>query len=147
MIKPNAVTEALRELTPQSPIAQFEREMWPAVKEALARDVTLRAIYEQLTEKGLLSISYVAFTRRIKKLQEKGTGERHEHTMPAQASAASGVDHTIQKSSDEPGESASMGEDKSDRILSAAGSALDEAREKVQNTDYARIARQAERKK
>lgn len=71
MDKPDA-SELLNELAPKTEYAQFI-EIWPQVKHALERKVRRNAIYEKLKLAGLLTISYVTFTRFVRKcLEEEG---------------------------------------------------------------------------
>lgn len=73
MDKPD-VSSLLGQLEPTTEYAEF-LTLWPDIKEARNRQVRLKAIYETLTENKLLSVSYVTFTRFVKKADDENTSD------------------------------------------------------------------------
>ena len=145
---------ALKDLEPKSGFQAFKTKLWTDVQEARANGVTLSAIWDALKAGGL-DASFPTFTRWVKKLEtEPATSQRQKPPSRIDgATKSSALDHTIQSASnstdtpgvadpdtDTPGALTQSG-------LSQAGSALQEARETVGRKDYAKLARQADRKK
>ena len=140
--------ELLKDLTPKTKAARFAKA-WPAIKKAIDEGFTLLEIYNKLHTGNALDVHYVTFTRMVKRKQAAEAADPATHTRASTtASAASvtaspSVDHTIHSNADQ--DTASQGEDKSNTVYSQAGSALEQARTTVAKTDYAKLARQAER--
>ncbi len=73
MDKPD-VSSLLGELTPTTEYAEFLK-LWPDIKDARQRQINLKAIYEKLTANKLLSVSYVTFTRFVKKAADENSSD------------------------------------------------------------------------
>jgi hypothetical protein len=143
MKKPTASTasDALKALTPKTKFGEFEA-IWPDIEDALNRKLTLWAIWESLHANGL-DVSYPTFCRFYHK---KTSGlPSPVKTKQANKPGHSGLDHRIQ--GEAQGGDTEQDGDKANQIISASGSALDQARTTVAKTDYAKLARDAERNK
>lgn len=130
------VSKVLEELVPTTQFGQFET-IWPEVEKSIARNIKLKSIWETLTENKVLSMSYVTFTRCVKKAQTKAETPRPVAPVASvpTLSYAAPIAPVIQSAETE---------DKS-AFVSEASSALQEAQNKTRNVDYSKIALDAER--
>lgn len=137
------VSSLLGELTPKTEYAEF-LELWPAIQKALDRQNRLNAIHKALTDAGALSISYVTFTRFVKKRQaESDSGNLPGvQSMPAKrANTVQATEATQEKADNPPPVVSSEPEDKSGIVATTSASALTEARETSKKNYAANVRR------
>jgi hypothetical protein len=133
------VVDELNELKPTTEYAEF-LSIWPQIENALERQNKRKDIWQLLVSKGHLTVSYVTFTRFVKKAleQNKNAGKQR----------VSGMTETIEKPATViPGAAVTASEDNSNQDhQSEAAAALSHAQKVSTSTDYARIARQSSKK-
>lgn len=126
------VGTSLSELQPKTEFGAF-KEIWPQIEDAMNREIRLNAIWKKLNDDKVLNLSYVTFTRFVKKMKEAAPIRK---TL-AQTGAARVADEI-------PIPDAA--EDKSN-FVSDAASALTRAHSQVAATDYKKLAKEAAKEK
>lgn len=126
------VGESLSELQPKTEFGAF-KDIWPEIEEAMNRQIRLNAIWEKLKKDGVLNLSYVTFTRFVKKMKDVTPARRA--VVPASPALVA----------EEPALHEAA-EDKS-AFVSDAASALARAQSQVAGTDYKKLAREKEKEK
>ena len=129
------VSSLLEGLEPKTEFADF-KALWEDISAARARKVSLKAIYEQLIKNNTLSVSYVTFTRFVKKMGEETGNNTVKVGKPVTATKTLGP--AVPNAQLESYSSDS--EDKSDKVVTAASRALEEARTAHKAKDYSRLA-------
>ena len=129
MDKPD-VSSLLGELTPTTEYAEFLK-LWPDIREARERQVKLNAIYKKLSDAKLLSVSYVTFTRFVKKVLEETDGSTTKASpgrTKVESSKPAAGEKTEERKETEPPSSIEK-QDKSETIATPAADALKQAQQ------------------
>jgi len=132
----NDVGALLKELEPKTEFTEFAA-LWDGIKEARNRKVSRKAIYEKLHNNGSLSISYVTFTRFVKKMEEEGHPLNKTDKRIPDTNLSSTLRGAAPVQQEHSGVSES--EDKSAKVVTAAASALDETRAQQKGKDYSKV--------
>lgn len=123
----------LQGLEPKTEFTEFAA-LWDGIKAARDRKVSRKAIYEKLIAAGSLSISYVTFTRFVKKMEEEGNSGMKNHKLPSIQDVGMSVE-----AGDVAATSIEDIDDKSAKVVTAAASALDETKSKQRGKDYSKL--------
>lgn len=130
----NKVEKALSELSPRTQYAAF-LIIWPSIEDAIRRKISKSEIWKTCATGGL-DVSYVTFTRMVKKkltedevgpvVKSKGSSPALPQKMEAIAVNSVATDMA----------------DKSAKVATTSGMALEEVRTSNKNKDYSKVARQ-----
>jgi hypothetical protein len=130
------VSSLLEGLEPKTEYAEF-KALWPDISAARDRKVSMKAIYEQLVSNNALSVSYVTFTRFVKKMNEEDDFSGGKKKMPTPSSKDTGSSHSQVPSDSPPVETG----DRSGKVVTAASIALEETRSAHRAKDYSKLAK------
>lgn len=139
MDKPD-VSSLLSELEPTTEYAEFLK-LWPSIQEALGRQVRLKAIFEKLAENNLLSVSYVTFTRFVKKTSDEESADATRTTRKIKEVSGRSVGIKQEKVAESPPEDTIENLDSSEKAAAPARDALSEAQKASTSKNYARNVR------
>lgn len=125
------VEKSLGELSPKTQYAVFI-SIWHLVEDAMNRKISRSDIWKTCADAGL-EVSYVTFTRMIKKkMAEDATGQIVRYAPRASAKMTS-IPATP---------TAAETADKSESVATTSGRALEEVRAKNKGKDYSLVVRQ-----
>lgn len=145
MEKPD-VSSLLSGLEPTTEYAEFLKA-WDAISEALERQIKLKAIYEALAKENVLTISYVTFTRFVKKKRaedDAGKGPpRPAQVRKERPAAGTGADKALGNEPQYPPAAPEEVDksDKTERVATEAAEALADAQRVSTSKNYARNLR------
>lgn len=145
MEKPD-VSSLLSGLEPTTEYAEFLKA-WDAISEARGRQIKLKAIYEALAKESVLTISYVTFTRFVKKkLAEDEAGNvapRPAQVRKEKPAAGVAVDKAPGNETQYPPAAPEEVDksDKSERVATEAAEALAEAQRASTSKNYSKNLR------
>jgi deoxyribodipyrimidine photolyase len=134
----NDVGALLKELEPKTEFTEFTA-LWDGIKEARDRKVSRKAIYEKLVKNGSLSISYVTFTRFVKKMEDESQSPSKPVKRPGAVTGGNAVSQAA--AMDQANSSNLDSEDKSSKVVTAAASALDATRAQQKGKDYSKLSK------
>lgn len=139
MDKPD-VSSLLGELEPTTEYGEFLK-LWPDIKETLDRQVKLNAIYQKLKDANLVTVSYVTFTRFVKKVSDESEGDRMKATPARKAAAGkAGADNSAGTQQAEPA-SSNENADKSATVATPVADAKKNAIQASTQKNYSKNVR------